>query len=110
MKEFAKSMTDEMLPVSKLEVLIDGKPETVSGASSFVMFLDSDDNINFKIFFDMEEMNKSFTAIKMANVNKMDFHLVAECGLEMNFTANTFNIGRNYSSFKVKRKSIIDTF
>lgn len=110
MKEFAKSMTDELSPVKSLEVIIDGKAEEISGASSFVMFLDEDNIINLKVLFDLESMNKSFVAIKMASSNKMDFHLVAECGMELNFTATTYNIGRNYTSFKMKKKSIIDTF
>lgn len=111
MKEYPKSMTDEMLRVTDLEAVFpDGEARMVAGASSYVMFLSESDHTMIKIFFDVDTMNKTFDIVKYATTTTVSFMMRAESGLYMEFDAIAVDVGRNCVTLRVKRKSIADFF
>lgn len=112
MKDYPKTMCEEMLPVIELQARLDINSEwnVITGASTYVMFLDESDNTMIRVFFDLESINKSYNIIKLATRQKIAFELKTESGLVLNFDATVTNLGRNHATFKVKRKDITDLF
>lgn len=111
MREYPKSMTDEMLRVTDLKAVFpSGETRTVAGASSYVMFLSESDHTMIKVFFDMDMMNKTFDIVKYATTTTVSFMMQAESGLCMEFDAIVVEVGRNCATFRVKRKSLADLF
>ena len=111
MKEYPKTMSEEMLPVIDLKAKMpEGGWNIVAGASTYAMFLDESDNTMIRVFFDLDSINKSYNIIKYATSQKVSFELTAESGLVLSFDGIVTNLGRNHATFRVKRKDITDLF